>query len=103
MDLEDLTCALLECGSRDIPIIMDIDDDIVYNAIREMTQAELMIKTNMPNIYYECAIIALTKVGIDIDRAEIDCNYCCSGIYIEDTKNIKGKIKELEKLGFTVN
>ncbi|RLG34526.1 hypothetical protein DRN97_02335 [Methanosarcinales archaeon] len=87
---------LLDCGSMDTSVLMDIDSDIIEEAVRELKDEG--IELNFPNLYYECARIALHRVGLTEDDAEIDCNYACAAIYLCG----KDKAKELERTGFTV-
>lgn len=87
---------LLDCGSMDISNLY-IDTDILEEAVEEL-KAE-GIELNFPNLYYECVRIALHRVGLTEDDAEIDCNYVCAAIYLEGHKN---KADKLEGMGFTV-
>jgi len=88
---------LLDCGSMDTSVLVDIDSDIIEEAVRELKDEG--IELNFPNLYYECARIALNRVGLTEDDAEIDCNYVCAAIYLEGHKN---KAEKLEGMGFTV-
>jgi len=88
---------LLDCGSMDTSVLVDIDSDIIEEAVRELKDER--IELNFPNLYYECARIALHRVGLTEDDAEIDCNYACAAIYLEGHKN---KADKLEGMGFTV-
>ena len=88
---------LLDCGSMDTYVLVDIDSDIIEEAVRELKDER--IELNFPNLYYECARIALHRVGLTEDDAEIDCNYACAAIYLEGHKN---KADKLEGMGFTV-
>ena len=88
---------LLDCGSMDTSVLVDIDSDIIEEAVRELKDER--IELNFPNLYYECARIALHRVGLTEDDVEIDCNYACAAIYLEGHKN---KADKLEGMGFTV-
>jgi len=88
---------LLDCGSMDIDVLTDIDTDIIEEAVEELKNEGMQL--NFPNLYYECARIALHRVGLTEDDAEIDCNYMCAAIYLEGHKN---KASKLEGMGFTV-
>jgi len=88
---------LLDCGSMDTSVLVGIDSDIIEEAVRELKDER--IELNFPNLYYECARIALHRVGLTEDDAEIDCNYACAAIYLEGHKN---KADKLEGMGFTV-
>jgi len=94
----DLSCILLDCGERDIDVLTDIDEDILEEAVKELKDEGIPL--NFPNLYYECARIALYRVGLVEDNAEIDCNYVCAAIYLHGGH--EDKAEELEKLGFTV-
>ena len=88
---------LLDCGSMDTNVLVDIDSDIIEEAVRELKDER--IELNFPNLYYECAQIALHRVGLTEDDAEIDCNYACAAIYL---KGHEDKAEELEAMGFDV-
>ena len=92
----DIAEILLNCGSMDIDKLC-IDTDILEEAVEEL-KAE-GIELNFPNLYYECARIALRRVGLTEEDAEIDCNYVCAAIYLFEHKD---KAEELERMGFTV-
>jgi len=47
----------------------------------------------------ECARIALHRVGLTEEDAEIDCNYVCAAIYL---KGHEDKAEELDAMGFDV-
>lgn len=87
---------LLDCGSMDIGNLY-IDTDILEEAVEEL-KAE-GIELNFPNLYYECARIALRRVGLTEEDAEIDCNYACAAIYLQEHED---KANKLEAMGFTV-
>ena len=93
-----LLTQLLECGEFDIPLIADIDSEIIERGLQDIkyTQSEL----NFSNLYYFCAIRALQQIGIIPDKAKIDCNYLCASISMPGIS--KKKIKILEELGFRV-
>ena len=88
---------LLDCGSMDIDVLTDIDTDIIEEAVEELKNEGMQL--NFPNLYYECARIALHRVGLTEEDAEIDCNYACAAIYLKGHKN---KASKLEGMGFTV-
>jgi len=88
---------LLDCGSMDIDVLTDIDTDIIEEAVEELKNEGVQL--NFPNLYYECARIALHRVGLTEDDAEIDCNYACAAIYL---KRHEDKADKLEGMGFTV-
>jgi len=88
---------LLDCGSMDTNVLVGIDSDIIEEAVRELKDER--IELNFPNLYYECARIALHRVGLTEDDAEIDCNYACAAIYLEGHKD---KADKLDGMGFTV-
>ena len=88
---------LLDCGSMDIDVLTDIDTDIIEEAVEELKNEGMQL--NFPNLYYECARIALHRVGLTEDDAEIDCNYVCAAIYL---KGHEDKAEELEAMGFDV-
>jgi len=88
---------LLDCGSMDISVLVGIDSDIIEEAVRELKDEG--IELNFPNLYYECARIALNRVGLTEDDAEIDPNYACAAIYLEGHKD---KAEKLEGMGFAV-
>ena len=88
---------LLDCGSMDTSVLVDIDSDIIEEAVRELKDKG--IELNFPNLYYECARIALHRVGLTEDDAVIDCNYVCAAIYLEGHED---KVEELDAMGFDV-
>ena len=88
---------LLDCGSMDIDVLTDIDTDIIEEAVEELKNEGMQL--NFPNLYYECARIALHRVGLTEEDAEIDCNYACAAIYL---KGHEDKAEELEAMGFDV-
>lgn len=93
----DIAAILLDCGERDIDVLTDIDSEIIEEAVKVLKDEGIPL--NFPNLYYECAKIALEKCGLTVDDAEIDCNYICAAIYLRGHED---KAEELRKLGFTV-
>lgn len=89
---------LLNCGDRDTDVLEEIDEEILEEAVKEIKDEGLEL--NFPNLYFECARIALDKAEILEEQAEIDCNYMCAHISL--SKVSEKKAEELEKLGFTI-
>jgi len=93
----DIAEILLDCGGMDVDVLSDIDTEIIEEAVEELKSEGVQL--DFPNLYYECARIALRRVGLTEEDAEIDCNYVCAAIYLEGHKN---KADKLEGMGFTV-
>ena len=74
-----------------------VEEAKVEEAVEELKNEGMQL--NFPNLYYECARIALHRVGLTEDDAEIDCNYVCAAIYLEGHKD---KAEKIEGMGFTV-
>ena len=78
-------------------MLSDIDLEIIEEAVEELKSEGVQL--NFPNLYYECARIALHRIGLTEEDAEIDCNYVCAAIYL---KGYEDKAEELERMRFTV-
>jgi len=93
---EEVLATILKCGELDLAVLKQIDEDILREAIESLQDESIPI--DFPNLYRRCAEIALEKVGLSLEDAEIDCNYICARIYVRD----KIKAKKLEGMGFAV-
>ena len=87
---------LLDCSSMDTSKFY-IDTEILEEAVRELKDEGIPL--DFQTLYYECARIALHRVGLTEEDAEIDCNYACAAIYL---KGHEDKADELDAMGFDV-
>jgi len=95
--VEQLLATILGCGTGDIELLLEIDTDILGDAIENVKSSGLEL--NFPNVFREAVRVACAKYGIDKDEiSEVDSNYLASRVYVLT----KRAYEILNKLGFPV-
>ena len=83
---------ILKCGEFDVDLLLDIDEDILLEAIGRLNEGNEPL--DFPTLFTEAVEAAKAKYNLKIKS--IDANYLASRVYATDERSRK----KLEELGF---
>jgi len=83
---------ILKCGELDVDVLLDIDEDILLEAIDNLNEENEPL--DFPTLFTEAVEVAKAKYNLKIKF--IDSNYLASRVYAADGRSRK----KLEGLGF---
>ena len=94
---KELLSELLDCGTEDVEVLLDINRDILLEATERLRDSGVEI--NFQTLYVEAVHIACEREGLDPYRdVSIDANYSVARVYAGNKRNAE----KLEKYGFVV-